>query len=70
MNEQYQQIIDEAYDDYSKAYEKDNSIGLTMLVKMVDGRSLHRKPSKDMFVAMCTHDKSFAEKWGLKIEES
>lgn len=69
MNEQYQQIIDEAYEDYSKAYEKDNSVGLTMLVKMADGRSVYRKPSEDMFVAMCTHDKTFSEKWGLKIEE-
>lgn len=69
LEEQYQQIIDEAYENYSKAYEKDNSVGLTALVKMVDGRSLHRKPSKDMFVAMCTHDKTFSERWVLKIEE-
>ena len=68
-NERYNQIIDEAYDNYSKEYEKDNSVGLTMLVQRVDGKSMHRKPNIEMFVTMCKHDKTFSEKWGLKIEE-
>ena len=64
-----EQIIDEAYENYSKEYEKDNSIGMCLLVKRVDGKSTYRKPNKEMFVDLCTYDKTFSEKWGLKIEE-
>ena len=63
------QIIDEAYENYSKEYEKDNSIGMCLLVKRLDGKKTYRKPNKEMFVGLCTHDKTFSEKWGLKIEE-
>lgn len=68
-NERMNQIIDEAYENYSKEYEKDNSIGLTLLVQRVDGKSVYRKPDKQMFIDLCTYDKTFSEKWGLKIEE-
>ena len=64
-----EQIIDEAYQNYSKEYEKDNSIGMCLLVKRVDGKSTYRKPNKEMFVDLCTYDKTFSEKWGLKIKE-
>ena len=65
----YNQIIDEVYENYSKEYEKDNSIGLTLLVQRLDGKSVYRKPDKQMFIDLCTYDKTFSEKWGLKIEE-
>ncbi len=68
-NERYNQIIDEAYENYFKEYEKDNSVGTTLLIKRVDGKSVYRKPDREMFVAMCTYDKTFSERWGLKIEE-
>ena len=64
-----EQIIDEAYENYSKEYEKDNSIGMCLLVARMDGKSTYRKPNKEMFVDLCTHDKTFSEKWRLKIEE-
>ena len=64
-----EQIIDEAYENYSKEYEKDNSIGMCLLVARMDGKSTYRKPNKEMFFDLCTHDKTFSEKWGLKIEE-
>ena len=67
--ERYNQIIDEVYENYSKEYEKDNSIGMCLLVKRVDGKSTYRKPNKEMFVDLCTYDKTFSEKWGLKIEQ-
>ena len=63
-----EQIIDEAYQNYSKEYEKDNSIGMCLLVKRLDGKKTYRKPNKEMFVDLC-YDKTFSEKWGLKIEE-
>ena len=63
------QIIDEAYENYSKEYEKDNSIGMCLLYKRLDGKKTYRKPDKEMFVGLCNHDKTFSERWGLKIEE-
>ena len=68
-NEKMNQIIDEAYENYSKEYEKDNSIGSTLLVRRLDGKSVYRKPDKQMFIDLCTYDKTFSEKWGLKIKE-
>ena len=67
--ERFNHLISEAYENYSEEYEKDNSIGLSFLVQMVDGRATYRKPDLEMFEAMCTHDKSFSDKWGLKIEK-
>jgi len=67
--ERYNQLIDEAYENYSKEYEKDNSVGTTLLIKRVDGKSVYRKPDREMFIAMRTYDKTFSERWGLKIEE-
>ena len=67
--ERYEEIIDGAYKLYSNEYEKDNSIGLCLLVQRVDGRATYRKPDREMFIGLCTHDASFSEKWGLKIEE-
>ena len=69
MNKEQQDLLDEAYENYSKEYEKDNSIGMCLLVKRLDGKSTYRKPNKEMFVDLCTYDKTFSEKWGLKIEE-
>ena len=62
-------IIDEAWEDYSNEYDKDNSIGLTLLVKITDGTSRYCKPSKDQFTGMILHDNLFANMRGFKIEE-
>jgi hypothetical protein len=69
MNKEQQELLNDAYENYSKEYEKDNSIGMCLLVKRLDGKSTYRKPNKEMFVDLCTYDKTFSEKWGLKIEE-
>jgi len=69
MNKEQEELLDVAYENYSKEYEKDNSIGMCLLVKRLDGKSTYRKPNKEMFVDLCTYDKTFSEKWGLKSEE-
>jgi hypothetical protein len=69
MNKEQEELLDVAYENYSKEYEKDNSIGMCLLVKRMDGKKTYRKPDKEMFVGLCTYDKTFSEKWGLKIEE-
>ena len=68
MKKEQQDLLDKAYENYSKEYEKDNSIGMCLLVKRLDGKKTYRKPNKEMFVDLC-YDKTFSEKWGLKIEE-
>jgi len=67
--ERYNQIVDDAYDNYSKEFEKDNSIGITLLIKRVDNKLVYRKPDRETFIGLCKYDKSFSEKWGLEIEE-
>jgi hypothetical protein len=67
--ERYNQIIDEVYDLYSKDYEKDNSIGLCLLIKRTDGKSTYRKPSKEMFEGLIRCDETFSDKYGFNIIE-
>jgi hypothetical protein len=69
MNKEQEELLDAAYENYSKEYENDNSIGMCLLFKRLDGKSTYRKPNKEMFVDLCTYDKTFSKKWGLKIEE-
>jgi hypothetical protein len=69
MSKEQHELLDKAYENYSKEYEKDNSIGMCLLVARMDGKKTYRKPNKEMFVGLCTSDKTFSEKWGLKIEE-
>jgi hypothetical protein len=69
MNKEQQELLDAAYENYSKEYEKDNSIGMCLLVARLDGKKTYRKPDKEMFVGLCTSDKTFSQKWGLTIEE-
>jgi len=67
-NEKYNQLIDKAYQDYSLDYEKDNSIGLCLLIARMDGKSSYRKPSKEMFEGMLINDESFAAMRGFESE--
>ena len=69
MNNEQQQIIDEAYENYSREYEKDNSIGVFLPVARVDGKHAYRKIDEERFIGLCIYDETFSEKWGLKIEE-
>lgn len=69
MNKEQQELLDEVYHNYSKEYEKDNSVGLTLLVQRIDGKTMYTKPDKEMFISLCEYDKHFSEKWGLNIEE-
>jgi hypothetical protein len=69
MNKEQEILIDTAYENFSKEFEKDNSIGLCLLIKRLDGKSTYQKPNKEMFVTLCEFDEMFSEKWGLKIEE-
>ena len=54
----------DAYKAYEKAYEKDNSVGLSLLVARTDGKRDYRKPTKEQFIGMIETDNEFAKKWG------
>jgi len=69
MNREQQHIIDEAYENHSKEYEKDNSIGISRAFALIDGTRFYRKIDKETFIALCTCDEAFSEQWGLQIEE-
>ena len=69
MNNEQQQIIDEAYENYSMEYAKDNSIGTFLPIARVDGKHTYRKIDEERFIGLCIYDETFSEKWGLKIEE-
>jgi hypothetical protein len=60
MSKEQQDLLDKAYENYSKEYEKGNSFGLCLLVQ---------KPDREMFINKCKTDPEFSEKCGLKIEE-
>lgn len=65
----YEDLLEKAYANYSDAYEKDNSVGLTLLVKRTDGESMHRKPSIEMFEGMAEADETFSKTWNVIIED-
>jgi hypothetical protein len=64
MNNEKQDLINEAYENYLKEYENDNSIGLLL----PDGQT-YIKIGRDTFMTICEVSKIFSQKWGLKIEE-
>ena len=66
MNNEQQQIIDEAYKNYlnkclDKKCMKENVF--------FDGSSNHHLYLKEEFINKCKTDAEFSERWGLKIEE-
>jgi hypothetical protein len=64
MSNEQQDLFNEAYENYSKEYEKDNSIGLLL----PDGQT-YIKLGRETFMTICGVSKIFSEKWGLMIEE-
>ena len=67
MNNEQQQIINEAYGNFIKSYTgKDNEIILPPLDYINDDGNLM---SKNQFITNIKYDYWFSEKWGLKIKE-
>ena len=66
MKEKYNQIIEEAYENYTK----------TNIIKNDDGSETHISPAghynqmaKEEFINKIKTDDEFSKEWGLKIEE-
>ena len=81
-NERYNQIIDEAYENYKHYFENKYGNYITGRITKEDGDYLivnkHPLPqetilsiiySKEEFINKCKINSEFSEKWGLKIEE-
>jgi len=61
MNNEQQQIIDEAYKNYCKSFENQS---------IIEQNSYDTEPiTKQMFIDKVKNLDWFSEKWGLKIEE-
>ena len=81
-NERYNQIINEAYENYQKyplATRYDHRTNLLYKNRhkgwcMLNGRSIisphpTRYLTKEEFIDKCKTDQEFSKRWGLKIEE-
>ena len=73
-NEKYNQIIDDAYENYCKRYWEFGYLQ----DKIFNGSSYYEHESeeynfeeysKEEFINKCKTDSEFSERWGLKIEE-
>lgn len=65
-NERYNQVIDEAYENYLEkmVYHPEEN-----WLDDGDGCKTYRQLKKQEFIDKCKTDTEFSEKWGLKIEE-
>ena len=61
--------LERCYENYSKEYEKDHSIGMTLLVQRVDDKTMYRKPTIEMFEGLMDNDENFRNKWTLKPKQ-
>ena len=61
----YNQIIDEAYENYLKKYEQDKTPGIVYYTDPLK----YRPYTQEEFINKCKTDSEFSERWGLKIEE-
>ena len=78
--EKYNQIIDEAYENYEKItnnFQLENSID-DFIIKTLRGEMIkietedgddYRILTQEEFINKCKTDSEFSEKWGLRIEE-
>jgi len=63
--------MERCYENYSKEYEKDNSIGSILLVKRHNfaGKEMYRKLTIEMFEGIMDSDENFRNKWTLKPKQ-
>jgi len=67
MNNEQQELLDEAYKAYENKYYKGEAFGYKKLNDLEYSPDL--KLSQEEFINKCKTDTEFSERWGLKIEE-
>jgi hypothetical protein len=61
MNKEQQELLDDAYKNYSMSYKDGHEFYEDEMIK--------RSYTQEEFINKCKTDQEFSEKWGLKIEE-
>ena len=71
MNNEQQELLDEAYENYNSIFTKKyNGENLKLNQYPLSKDVIHRLIlSQEEFINKCKTDLEFSEKWGLKIEE-
>lgn len=54
----------DAYEFLKRKFAKDPSVGLTLLVQMIDGSTKYKMPPKDLMIGAIEGDELAAERWG------
>ena len=66
-NERYNQIIDEAYENFINTYKSKNGEIILPPFDYIDDNGVIM--SKEQFITNIKYDHWFSERWGLKIDE-
>jgi len=61
MNNEQQQIIDDAYENYCMSYKDGH--------EFYEDETVKRSYTQEEFINKCKTDIEFSERWGLRIEE-
>ena len=78
--ERYNQIVDDAYENYEKEIPPEQVVGndLNLLrnamiwkgkTDHLSGYQIYERFNREEFINKCKTDQEFSERWGLKIEE-
>jgi hypothetical protein len=65
----FNQIIDEAYENYENKIKLQNNWEVTLRVMDINTIGQQELLSQEEFINKCKTDPEFSEKWGFKIEE-
>jgi hypothetical protein len=69
MNNEQQELLDEAYENYKSKINLQNNWEITLRVGGVDTIGQQELLSQEEFISKIKTDDEFSEKWGIKIEE-
>jgi hypothetical protein len=61
MNNEQQELLNEAYENYCMSYKDGH--------EFYEDETVKRSYTKEEFINKCKTDPEFSERWGLKIEE-
>jgi hypothetical protein len=69
MNNEQQELLDDAYENYKSKINLQNNWEITLRVGGVDTIGQQELLSQEEFISKIKTDDEFSEKWGIKIEE-
>jgi hypothetical protein len=69
MNNEQQELLDDAYENYKSKINLQNNWEITLRVGGVDTIGQQELLSQEEFISKIKTDSEFSQMWGLKIEE-